>query len=101
MSDLSVNIKNFTTRVRQLILQYTELKKENAELYVMVDERDKQIEELKKQLSDMENRYRTLMTAKMLSIGDNDIEQTRKKINKLIRTVNLCITQLSEKQETV
>ena len=28
----------FSTRVRQMILQYKELKKENADLYSMVDE---------------------------------------------------------------
>ena len=30
----------FTTRIRQMILQYKETKKENAELYEMVDARD-------------------------------------------------------------
>ena len=30
----------FTTRVRQMILQFKQLKKENEELYAMVDDRD-------------------------------------------------------------
>ena len=30
----------FTTRVRQMILRFNQLKKENEELYAMVDERD-------------------------------------------------------------
>ena len=30
----------FTTRIRQLILQFKDMKKENADLYAMVDERD-------------------------------------------------------------
>ena len=38
----------FSTRVRQMILQYKELKKENLELYSMVDERDEQIKMLNK-----------------------------------------------------
>ena len=45
-----------------------------------------------------EKKYNALMTAKMLTIADTDIENTRKKVNKLIRTVNQCITLLSEKQ---
>lgn len=92
------NIKIFTTRVRQLILTFKELKKENSELYAMVDERERQITELKKQLNEAEQKYNALMTAKMLSIADADIETTRKRVNKLIRTVNQCITILSEKQ---
>ncbi len=64
----------------------------------MVDERDRLITELKKQLEEAEKKYDALMTAKMLSIADTDIENTRKKVNKLIRTVNQCITLLSEQQ---
>ena len=92
------DIKTLTTNVRRLILKFTEQKKENTELYAMVDERDKQIAELQKRLSEAEKKYNALMTAKMLTIADTDIENTRKKVNKLIRTVNQCITLLSENQ---
>ena len=47
----------FSTRVRQMILQYKELKKENAELYSMVDEKDKQVENLKAQITQAQNDY--------------------------------------------
>lgn len=80
-----------------MILHYKEIKKENAELYSMVDERDKQISELKKQVEEEQKKYNALMTAKMLNIADADIENTKKRISKLIRTVNQCITMLSEK----
>ena len=33
----------FTTRVRQMLLQYKELRQENNDLYQMVDERDNEI----------------------------------------------------------
>ena len=98
MSKAESNIKTFTKQVRRLILKFSELKQENAELYTMVDERDRLITELKKQLEEAEKKYDALMTAKMLSIADTDIENTRKKVNKLIRTVNQCITLLSEQQ---
>ena len=98
MSKAESNIKTFTTQVRRRILKFSELKQENAELYTMVDERDRLITELKKQLEEAEKKYDALMTAKMLSIADTDSENTRKKVNKLIRTVNQCITLLSEQQ---
>lgn len=97
MSKAESQINTFATRVRQMILHYKEIKKENVELYSMVDERDRQIGELKKQLEEEQKRYNALMTAKMLNIADADIENTKKRINKLIRTVNQCITMLSEK----
>ena len=87
----------FSTRVRQMILQYKELKEENAELYSMVDEKDKQVENLKAQITQAQNDYNSLKMAKMLEITDGDMESAQKRLQKLIRDVNICITLLSEK----
>ena len=87
----------FSTRVRQMILQYKELKKENAELYSMVDEKDKQVENLKAQITQAQNDYNSLKMAKMLEITDGDMESAQKRLQKLIRDVNKCITLLSDK----
>ena len=84
----------FTTRIRQMILQYKETKKENAELYEMVDARDNEIKQLKQQA---QNDYKSLKTARMLEIGDGDIEESKRKIASMIRDVNKCITLLSGK----
>ncbi len=80
-----------------MILQYKELKKENAELYSMVDEKDKQVENLKAQITQAQNDYNSLKMAKMLEITDGDMESAQKRLQKLIRDVNKCITLLSEK----
>lgn len=87
----------FTTRIRQLILQFNEMKKENADLYVMVDERDARIKELEARLSQADNDYNSLKMAKMVEISDGDLEGAQKRLAKLIRDVNKCITLLSEK----
>ena len=89
-------LTQFTTRIRQMILQYQDIKKENTELYAMVDERDEDIASLKAQLSEAQNNYTLLKMAKMLEITDGDMETTQKRIAKLIRDVNKCITLLSE-----
>lgn len=86
----------FTTRVRQMILQYTETKKENAELYAMVDERDSRIRELEAKLEQARRDYEMLKMAKMLEITDGDMESVQKRVSRLIRDVNKCITLLSE-----
>ena len=61
-------LTTFSTRVRQLILQFRELKAENNELYAMVDERDKKIKELESQVAQKQTEYESLKTAKMLEI---------------------------------
>lgn len=87
----------FTTRIRQMILQYKEMKKENEELCAMVDEREDEIKQLKKQLEQAQNDYKSLKTARMIEIANSDIEEAKKKIASMIRDVNKCITLLSGK----
>ncbi|MBO4825912.1 MAG: hypothetical protein J5506_01580 [Prevotella sp.] len=87
----------FTTRVRQLILQFNETKKENNDLYALVDQRDAEIKQLQAQLAQVQNDYNALKMAKMLEITDGDHEAAQKRLAKLIREVNKCITLLSDK----
>lgn len=101
MAQSNYNIKTFANLVNQLINQHKELKKENAELYAMVDKQDKEIEELKSLLKDTQNQYDMLMAAKMMNIADADIEKTKKRISRMLRTVNQCISLLAEQNETV
>lgn len=95
MSADEKTINTFATRVRQLILEFGKLKQENAELYEMVDERDAQIQALQEKLSQAEHDYNSLKMAKMMTISDADMEATQKRVAKLIRDVNKCITLLS------
>lgn len=90
-------LKLFTTLMRQMILQYKQVKKENEELYAMVDLRDSEIKQLKLQLEQAKNDYESLKTARMLEVSDGDMETAKKKLAAMIREVNKCITLLSEK----
>lgn len=94
-NDKTLNL--FTTRVRQLILQYNQMKKENEELYAMVDARDEEIKQLKSKIGQSELDYQSLKTAKMLEISDGDIDAAKRRIAGLIREVNKCITLISGK----
>ena len=96
MDDTEKTITLFTTRMRQMILRYEETKKENSDLYAMVDERDSRIKQLEAQLAQARNDYNSLKLARMIEVTDSDVENARKRISKLIRDVNKCITLLSE-----
>ena len=95
MSANEKTINTFATRVRQMILKFEDIKHENAELYAMVDERDAKIKELQEKLTQAKHDYDSLKMAKMMTISDSDMETTQKRIAKLIRDVNKCITLLS------
>ena len=90
-------LNTFATRVRQMILQYEELKKENSDLYALVAQHEEEIKDLQSQLRQEQENYRTLKMAKMLEVTDGDMEVAKKRVTKLIRDVIKCITLLSEK----
>ena len=97
MSASEKTINTFATRVRQMILKFEDVKRENEELYAMVEERDAKIKELQEKLTQAKHDYDSLKMAKMMTISDSDMETTQKRIAKLIRDVNKCITLLSDK----
>lgn len=90
-------INTFATRVRQMLLQYNALKKENVSLHKEVMKRDAEIADLKAELELWQAEYDNLKLTKMLEITDGDMETAQKRVAKLIRDVNKCITMLSEK----
>ena len=49
------------------------------------------------QLSQVRNDYESLKMARMVEITNGDLESAQKKISKLIRDVNKCITLVSER----
>lgn len=88
----------FQTRVRQLILRFQELKQENKDLYAMVDDNEQQIEELKAQLAQQQRDYEALKTARMMEITDGDLDKAKERLASLIRSINKCITMLSDEK---
>lgn len=97
MDDGGKELDLFTTRVRQLILQYSELEKENAALHEALSSRDSRIGQLEAQLAQAHNDYDSLKMARMLEITDGDMAAAQKRVAKLIRDVDKCITLISEK----
>lgn len=97
MTENEKTLNNFTTRMRQMVLRFKEMKKENNDLYAMVDQREQEIKQLQAQLRQAQSDYQSLQMAKMIEITDGDMENAQKRLSKLIRDVNKCITLLSEK----
>ena len=97
MTENDKTLTLFSTRVRQLILQYEQTKKENEELYVMLENQESEIQRLKSILEQTKRDFESLKMAKMTEISDGDIDAAKKRILGLIKEVNKCITLLSEK----
>jgi predicted nuclease with TOPRIM domain len=91
-------LATFQTRIRQMILRFQELKKENSDLYVMMDESEKRIKQLEAKLEQQEHDYQSLKMARMMEITDGDLDGAKDRVAKLIREVNKCITVLSDEK---
>ena len=96
MSDKT--IVEFQTKVHALILQFQNLKKENEELYAMLEKNESDVRELRQQLQVKQQEFDEFKAAKMLEVSDGDIQSARERLAKLIRDVNKCITVLSEQK---
>lgn len=89
-------LATFQTRVRQMILRFQQLKKENEELYAMVDKSEEENAALRAQLDEKTKEYEALKMARIISVSDGDIDKAKDRLAKLIRDVNKCIAILTD-----
>lgn len=96
MDPNEMTLTTFETRVRQMILRFQELKKENNALHVQLQKDEQEIQNLKLKLAQADHNYNSLKMAKMLEITDGDLEGAKARVSKMIREVNKCISLLSD-----
>ena len=92
-------LATFETRLRQLLLRFQELKKENGELYAMLESNEKTVKELREKVSQQQSDYDSLKMAKMIEITDGDLTEAKDRLSRLIRDVNKCIAILSDENQ--
>ena len=98
MTPSEKTLADFETRVRQMILQFQELKEENGRLQTLIVEQATEIEELKARVTQADNDYNALKMARMLEITDGNLDEAKERLSRMIRQVNKCIAILSDEQ---
>ena len=89
-------LATFETRLRQMLLRFQALKKENEELYAVVEENEKKLAQLQAKLEQKQNDYDSLKMAKMIEITDGNLTDAKERLSRLIRDVNKCIAILTD-----
>ena len=92
-------LATFETRLRQLLLRFQELKKENGEFRVTLEANQKTVKELQEKVNQKQTDYETLKMAKMIEITDGNLDGAKERLSKLIRDVNKCISILSDENQ--
>ena len=91
-------LATFETRLRQMLLRFQELKKENGELSQLLEANKKTVAQLQEKLEQKQSDYDSLKMAKMIEITDGNLDGAKERLSKLIREVNKCIAILSDDQ---
>ena len=97
MTEEDKNLLNtFDGKLKRLLFLFEKLKEENASLRKLLSEKENEIEAVKNSLKEVEARYADLKAARILSVHDNELRDTKQRLAKLVREVDKCIALLSE-----
>ena len=99
MSPNEQTLVTFETRVRQMILRFQELKKENNDLRASIAKNEEAIKQLEDQVAQADQNYNALKMARMIEVSDGDLEKAKQRLSKLIRDVDKCIGIMSGEEQ--
>ena len=80
-------ISSFEGKLRHFMFLHDELKQENANLKLLLNQKDEEIKQLEQSRKELEARYTDLKTARTISLYDRDIKDTKQRLTGLVREV--------------
>ena len=75
---------------------FDELKQENADLKLILAQKDEEIKQMEQSRKELEAHYTDLKMARTISLYDKDIKDTKQRLTSLVREVDKCIALLNE-----
>jgi peptidoglycan hydrolase CwlO-like protein len=82
--------------MNELIKLYDEKKRHIEELEKSLKEKDEVIRQNKQTIEALQAKYTNLHTASRLAENEAEFQNARKRVNKLVREVDICIALLNE-----
>lgn len=93
--DVMTLVSRLETRTRQLMLQHEKLKVQLTETQQKLSEQEEYCMLLEEEKEELEEKYARLKMAKLIDMADDDeLKGTRKRINKMISSVDKCLATL-------
>ena len=88
-------VSRLETRTRQLMLQYDKLQQQLAETEQQLSEQKRLCLVLEEEKQSLEEKYARLKMARLIDMADDDdLKSTRKRINRMIASVDKCLATL-------
>lgn len=93
--EVSTLISRLETRTRQLMLQYDKLQQQLKDTERKLAEQQEYSQALEEENHELEEKYARLKMARLVDMAnDDDLKSTRKRINKMIASVDKCLATL-------
>jgi predicted nuclease with TOPRIM domain len=89
-------LSTFEARLRHLMYLHDELKRENAEIKQLLEEKQEEVAKLRSDFNELEVVYANLKIAKTISLTSSEVKDTKQRLSKLVREVDKCIALLNE-----
>ena len=91
-----ITLMHFEQKLHLLLHNYKELQERNSELESRIEEKENKLIELQQRWHSLEKNYTNLKQAKIISLSDSEIGQTRERLSKLVREIDRCIESLKK-----
>lgn len=88
-------IEQFEGKIRKLVDLYDTVKCSNSELRSQIEAKDREIERLNLELTDLKESYQRLKQSKVLEVSGHDIDDTKRRVAGLVREIDHCIKLLN------
>ncbi|MEL7587969.1 MAG: hypothetical protein AAGU19_14775 [Prolixibacteraceae bacterium] len=88
-------LDDFKARLRLLIHRHDHLKAEKQQLMNRLESLNAEIVALKAENKELLAKYDNLRIARVLSVSDDEKQQAKQRINKIVREIDKCIAQLN------
>ena len=89
-------LNSFEGKLRHFIFLYEKQKQENLSLRTLLSKKEEEIRQMENSRKELEEKYTNLKTARILSINDNELRDTKQRLARLVREVDKCIALLNE-----
>ncbi|MDD6891055.1 MAG: hypothetical protein PUD47_03035 [Bacteroidales bacterium] len=89
-------LNTFEGKLRHLLYLYDEEKKKNAALKKLLAEKEAELQRVDNSRKELEASYTYLKAARIVSINDNELRDTKQRLARLVREVDKCIALLNE-----
>ncbi|MBQ8269592.1 MAG: hypothetical protein IJZ22_00095 [Bacteroidaceae bacterium] len=92
----NIALTHFEEKLRLLLYKYKQTKEQNSELLRLLQEKENSLQEIQMRCKALESNYNNLKQAKVISISDAEVGQTKELLSRLVREIDQCIESLKK-----